>query len=178
VSVHSPPAAPSTPGPGIDAGVIEDARTRQRRHRRIGGVLVAAAAIAGVLIAGMSGGGGGGGQHVRRQPSGSGRGPGAAHARGSFLRAPPTQKNGYGVETGTCPVAPSDRYLLPPHSGCVTVRRADVSGDGRPDLVIVYSRLSRRHPFWYAPGTEPPSLKHQYEAEAAYLEVVLTNGAI
>jgi ferric-dicitrate binding protein FerR (iron transport regulator) len=46
-----PEPCPATPTP------IEDARARQRRHRRIGGVLLAAAVAAGALIAGMADGG-------------------------------------------------------------------------------------------------------------------------
>ena len=56
----------------------------------------------------------------------------------------------------------------------MSVRRADVNGDGRPDLIIVYSRLSRQHPASY-PGI-PPSLRREFGAKAAFLKVVLANG--
>ncbi len=124
----------------------------------------------------MSGGGGGSGaQHAGLQPSGSGQGPGSAHASAStsFPGAPATQKHGYGVSSDICPLAPSNRYL-PPHSGCVTVRHADVNGDGRPDLIIVYSRLSRKKLIW--PSGTPPSFTHDFGAEAAFLKVVLAGG--
>jgi len=49
--------------------VIEDARARQRRHRRIGWALAAAALAAGVLIAGLVGGWGGAGHPANGQPS-------------------------------------------------------------------------------------------------------------
>jgi hypothetical protein len=49
-----------------------------------------------------------------------------------------------------------------------------VNGDGRPDLVIVYSRLSgQRLPA--NPG-EPPSMRGNYSAKAAFLKVVLADG--
>ncbi len=159
---------------GADAGVVEDARARQRRERRLGGALLLAAVIAAVLVA-SGGGGGGGGQHAGRQPAGSGNGAGPAHASAttSFPGAPATQKNGYGVSSGVCPLAPPNRYL-PPRSGCVTVRHADVNGDGRPDLIIVYSRLSRQKLNW--PSGTPPSFRHDFSAKAAFLRVVLAGG--
>lgn len=63
MALQTPPAPPM-PGHDIDAGVIEDARRRHKRQRRLGGVLVATVVVAGGLIAGLAGGGG----------SGSGRG--------------------------------------------------------------------------------------------------------
>lgn len=175
MAVQTPPAWPSTPDFAPDAGVIEDARARQRRHRRTGVVLVAAAIAAGMLIAVMAGGGGGGGtgRHTNGEPSGSG--PGATHASASraFPGAPSTQPNGYGVSTDACPLAPPSRYL-PARSGCVTVMSADVNGDGRPDLILVYSRLSRQHPSGY-PGVAP-SLRREFGAKAAFLKVVLADG--
>jgi hypothetical protein len=64
---------------------------------------------------------------------------------------------------------------LPARSGCVTVTRADVNGDGRPDLIIVYSRLSRRHPSNYV-GAIPPGERREFVANAAFLKIVLANG--
>jgi hypothetical protein len=57
VDVESPPA----PSPAVqtEAGAIEDARARQRRHRRFGAALIVTAAIAAGLIVGFGGGGGG-----------------------------------------------------------------------------------------------------------------------
>jgi hypothetical protein len=75
-----------------------------------------------------------------------------------------------------CPLAPPNRYL-PPRSGCVTAIRADINGDGRSDLILVYSRLGRQHPYWYAAGTAPPRLKHDFVANAAFMKVVLAGGA-
>src|ERR1019366_2026908 len=172
--VQTPPAWPSTPDSVPEAGVIEDARARQRSHRRIGGILVAAAVAAGLLLAGVAGGGGGAGtgRHADGQ---SAPGPGSGHASVSsaFPGAPSTQANGYGVTTDDCPLAPPNRYL-PARSGCVTVRRADVNGDGRPDLILVYSRLSRQHPPGYVLSTPP--LRDEFVAKAAFLKVVLANG--
>ncbi len=182
MGIQAPPAKiPRTPPESdseIEAGVIKDARTRQRRHRRIGGLLVAAAVGAGALIAGIAGGGGGAGSggHAGGQPAGSGAGGGAVHVSvsNSFPGAPATQPSGYGVETDLCPLAPPSRYL-PARSGCVTVRRADVNGDGKPDLILVYSRLGRQHPYSYA--DQPSSLRRDFPAKAAFLKVVLAGGA-
>ena len=173
--VQTPPAWPSTPDSVPEAGVIEDARARQRSHRRIGVVLVTAAVAGGVLITVMAGGRGGAGtgRHAGGQPSAPGPGSGHASASSAFPGAPSTQPNGYGVETDACPLAPPSRYL-PARSGCVTVRRADVNGDGRPDLILVYSRLSRQHPSAY-PGISP-SLRGEFVADAAFLKIVLANG--
>lgn len=98
---------------------------------------------------------------------------GALAAAGVF-QAPSTQRNGYGVETDTCPLAPPNRYL-PARSGCVTVRRADVDGDGRRDLILVYSRLSNQRASGSA-GDIPPSLRREFVADAAFLKIVLANG--
>jgi hypothetical protein len=176
MAIQTPPAPPSTPDPEIEAGVIKDARARQRRQRGISGALIAAVLAAGALIAGMSGGGGGGGRHADRRPSGSAPAAGSAHAsaRTGFPGAPSTQPNGYGVASGVCPLAPTNRYL-PARSGCVTAIRADINGDGRPDLILVYSRLGRRHPYACAGGV-PPSVKHDFVADAAFLRVVLAGG--
>ncbi len=50
-----------------------------------------------------------------------------------------------------------------------------MNGDGRSDLILVYSRLGRRHPYWYA-GSVPPDLKHDFVADAAFMKVVLAGG--
>jgi hypothetical protein len=52
--------------------------------------------------------------------------------------------------------------------------RADVNGDGRPDLILVYSRLSRQHPPGYVLSTPP--LRDEFVPKAAFLKVVLANG--
>lgn len=158
--------------------MIDDARARQRAHRRVGGVLVTVAVAAGLILAGVVGGGSSGGGHAGGGPS-PGPAPGAGSAHGSassvFPGAPSTQPNGYGVASRACPLAPPNHYL-PSRSGCVTVIRADVNGDGRPDLIIVYSRLGQRIPSsWYA-GAVPPSLRHDFVAEAAFLKTVIAGG--
>ena len=180
MAVQTPPT-PSTvadqPGfaPGVDAGVIEDARARQRRQRRVGLVLLAAAVAA--LSAGIwTGGGGGGGNdggHPGGRPSGSGGGPlpALASASARFPGAPPTTGVS-GVQSQVCPLAPPNRYL-PPHSGCVSSRLADIDGDGRPDLIIAYSRMGQWVPSY--PG-EPAGLRRNHEARAAFLRVILADG--
>lgn len=75
------PLAPLAPDEQIEAGVIEDARARQRRHRSIAVTLfaAAAAALAAGLFIGFAGGGGGSG--AGRHSGGHGSGAGAtAHA--------------------------------------------------------------------------------------------------
>jgi hypothetical protein len=171
--------APPPPGvdDAIEDGVIEDARRRQQRHRQIGALLlslIAASALIVGLVAGGGGGAGSGGGMPMASPSGGFGGTGGAHAGANeFPGAPVTQVGGYGVSTDYCPLATANRYL-PARSGCITVRRADVDGDGRPDLIIVYSTLShRRAPSFDA---EPASQRHDFGAKAAFLEVVFAGG--
>ncbi len=70
------PHVPLAPDQGIEAGPIEDARARQRRHRRIGAALVAATALAAGVILGFASGGGG--SRAGRQTGGHGSGAQAA----------------------------------------------------------------------------------------------------
>ncbi|MCL2419648.1 MAG: hypothetical protein FWD04_10170, partial [Conexibacteraceae bacterium] len=71
-----------------------------------------------------------------------------------------------------CPLAPANRYL-PARSGCVTAMRADMTGDGRADLVIVYSHLNHTSAY-YAGG--PAAWKHYFGAGDATIEVVIPGG--
>lgn len=158
----------------------EDLRARRCRHRRLGGIVGAAVAIivGGMGMAGIASGGAGAksGGNVVRQPAGSGAGGGVARVSvgSSFPGAPATQPNGYGVESDVCPLARPNRYL-PARAGCVTVKRADVDGDGKPDLILLYSRLSRRHPSSFA--GMPRGWRREFLAKAAFLKVVLAGGA-
>jgi hypothetical protein len=61
--------------------------------------------------------------------------PGASGASPGFPAAPHSQRFGYG---SSCPAAPANRYLTGP-AGCLSVRLADVDGDGKPDLVLLYT---------------------------------------
>lgn len=166
--------APPTAAPDLEteAGVIEDARARQRRHRVIGLALLAAAAVAAGLIAGVGGGGGGGagtGPSQHEQPSGSGGGPAHGSQGSPFPGAPSTRgRRRYGVPGATCRLAAPNRYL-PARSGCVTARLLDLSGDGRPDLVLIYSMLGDRHYPWLP--------RHRYYAKHAFLRVIQPGGA-
>jgi hypothetical protein len=54
---------------------------------------------------------------------------------GPFAGAPKSQSFGNG---SSCPAAPANPYLTTP-AGCLSVRLADVDGDGRPDLVLLYN---------------------------------------
>lgn len=159
---------------GSEAGVIEDARRRQRRHRRVGVAVIAAALAAALLLGPAGGGGGGGAGHSRGgRPSGSGRPAGSGHSGSArlFTGAPPSQPN-QGVVTDACPLARANRYL-PRWSGCVTARVADLSGAGRPDLLLVYSRLA--HHRIRGTGTVRHAL---YRARQAVLRVVTADGAL
>jgi hypothetical protein len=154
--------------------LFEEARRRRRRRWIAGSFLAAAAIAAGALILGMAGGGGGGvGDKAQGRPSGSGSGASSAHAGTSrlFPAAPSTQN--YGVTVPTyCALAPRNRYL-PAWSGCVTAEVADLSGDGRPDLILVYSRLSHSHVSSFSGS--PSKL---YQAKQAMLRVVSPEGVI
>lgn len=177
-----PPAAPDVP----DAGVIEDARARQRRHRLGGAILllVAAAAAAAGLIVGTGGGGAGGGtgRAPSGHPSGGGAGAGSLNSSQSFPGAPAIQNDIDGPSSGMCTRAAPNRYL-PPNSGCVSVRRVDVTGDGRADLVLVYSRIAHtsvatRFPGLATPRQYGPEASHLYYAKQAFLRVVQPGGTI
>jgi hypothetical protein len=59
MTVQTPPTSPSHESE-IDAGVLKDARSRQRRHQGFAALLIAIAVVVGVLMFGGSGGGGSG----------------------------------------------------------------------------------------------------------------------
>jgi hypothetical protein len=99
-------------------------------------------------------------------------GGGTPNTGNAFPGAPRTQRNGYGVATGACPLDAADRYL-PARSGCVIVRRADLAGDGQQDLILLYSRLSRHHVSW---SGAPASLRRMYLADQSFLRVVPAGG--
>jgi len=94
-----------------------------------------------------------------------------ASASDAFPGAPQTQAHGYGVATDAC------RSLRP----IATCRRAqdgrgdacDINGDGRPDLILLYSKLSRHHVGGLGASSE---FRRDYLAEAAYLTVYLAGG--
>jgi hypothetical protein len=88
MAVQTPPSLPPASdqdGERIEAGVIEDARLRQRRQRRVGAALAGAGVIIAGLIIGFSGGGGGsgGGRH-----SGGNHGGGAGAGGHAAYQAP------------------------------------------------------------------------------------------
>lgn len=88
MTLQTPPA-PSVADQELEAGVIEDARRRQRRHRRVAGALITVAAIAGGLIAGLAGGGGSGSGHGIRpaHPPGGTPPPPVSHLSQVAVRA-------------------------------------------------------------------------------------------
>ncbi|MGH3827499.1 MAG: hypothetical protein ACRDQX_10055 [Pseudonocardiaceae bacterium] len=174
--VSTPPSPPQAPDSGPDAGVIEDARARQRRWRRITGLLVSAAAVVIVLMLAFSGGRGHGGRgsHAHGQPGGGGGGPAGGHGGGQgFPGAPTTQPGSIDwAESEVCSLARRNRYL-PAHSGCVTVTRANVFGGGGDDLVVVYSTLGHQ------PADFPTGSRSElYPAKQAMLEIVRPGGVI
>ena len=177
MTLQAPPV-PSTGERDIDAGVIEDARARQRRHRRVGATVAIAAAIAAGLILGFAGGGANGSQRDGGHARGGGApGPGsgnAAHQAGNaFAGAPKSQPAAIdGPSSQQCPLAAPSR-LLPPRSGCVTAMRAEVTGDGKSDLVIVYSHLNHASGGFLG---GPSILWKYYGATQAFLTIVLPDG--
>jgi hypothetical protein len=133
-------APPRPPGPDEAEALIEEARERARRRRWWYGIAIVLALLAGGGLYAGFGGGGGGGSTVHGRPSSGGGGAGqpSSHAHGqSFTNAPRSQRFNL---WGRCPPAPPNPYL-PSDAGCVTVGRADVDGDGRRDLVLLYGRL-------------------------------------
>lgn len=160
--------------------LFEEARRRRRRRWMGGSALMVAAVIAGALILGMVGGGGGGSAgRAHGQPSGSGSGASSGHANASrlFPGAPSTQHY-YTGPGAVCTLAPRNRYL-PPWSGCVSVMVADVSGDGRRDLILSYSRLSHVSFRDLPPRSRKPDRASRlYRAQQAMLRIVSPDGHV
>ena len=96
-------------------------------------------------------------------------------ARGPFPGAPRSQAGSFDVSSNLCAPAPRNRYL-PPHAGCVSVLRADVDGDGRPDLILVYSRVGVKPVGRSIPGLTA-GWRDRHHAEQAFLKVVRRSGA-
>lgn len=166
MAVSIKPRPRRSPREALRALIGEAWALQHRRRRRYLFVLllVCAAAAGAAYLA------------IRPTGGSAGASAGAAHLRaagGVFPGAPRTQPNGYGVESDACPLAAPNPYL-PRWSGCVSVRTIDLIGDGSPDLLLVYSRLSHAHPSW--PGA-PASLRKMYEATHAEISVVAADGA-
>jgi hypothetical protein len=145
-----------------DAAAIPQAGDRAGRRRPWSVIpaalgLLVALAIAGVFVIALHNG--------RTLHTAGGGAPNTSNA---FPGAPRTQRNGYGVATGACPLEAANRYL-PARSGCVIVRRADLAGARQQDLVLLYSRLSARHVSW---AGAPASLRRMYLADQSFLRVV------
>lgn len=121
--------------------LIEEARRRACRRRARNALLVAALGLGVVLAAAGRGGGGSSGGGTAESDPGGGRGPGAAAHTQPFPDAPASQ---HFATFGRCPTAPANRYLPHARVGCLSVRRTDIDGDGRQDLVLVYALLDRR----------------------------------
>ena len=147
--------APATPG----------GHSGQRPARRSlpSAVLLAVSVLVALVI---------GGAFVLSLHSGHTRQTGSHPQGTAFPGAPQTQRNGYGVATGDCPLARPNKYL-PAWSGCLTVRLFDATGDGRPDLVLLYSRLSHAHVSW---SGAPAGLRKLYVAKQAVLRIVRAGG--
>lgn len=120
-----------------------------------GGALVSTALATALLVIGVSGG--------------------IAHAATNqgFRGAPVSQADQGGIASASCNLAPESQYL-PARSGCVTVRRADLSGNGQTDLVLVYSLLT--HTRFDVPGA-PAAIRRRYIARQAMLRVITPQGA-
>lgn len=100
-----------------------------RRSRYL--VVVVAAVVAGVFLV-----------VLRQAGARPGDRPSSTRPSATFPGAPHTQPGAWEGGATTCPRAAPNRYL-PPRSGCVSVLRRDVDGDGRPDLVLLYAHLGR-----------------------------------
>ena len=96
VTVERPPIEAPSAGEMPDAGVIEEARARQHRHRGVAGAaVVAAGAIAAILFA-FTGGGGGSRPgsalgHPGRAPSKTAGRPSLSSCQGKALQGPPNK---------------------------------------------------------------------------------------
>ena len=161
--------------------LFEEARRRRRRRWMAGSAVASAWIIAAALLLGTGGGGGGGvGRTAHAQPHGSGSGAGSGHANASRLFAgAPASTGRYYVGPGTsCPMAPRSRYL-PAGSGCVTAMVVDLSGNGRRDLVLIYSRLGKLRLQGLPPRREGSQQSAtRYPAEQAMLRVVSADGHV
>jgi hypothetical protein len=142
-----------------DAVASEQPRERSVRLRPSSVAFVAFAllglAIGALFLSGL---------HTHGNVPTAGRAP--ALTSTGFPGAPHTQPNAYGVATGFCPLATRNQYL-PPRSGCVTVRRAHILGNGHNDLILLYSLLG---------GTRAGRPRPMYEATEAMLGI-MTPGA-
>ena len=156
MAIQTPPRPPDVDN-DIDAGVIEDARARQRRQRRAGAVVALAAVIAaGLLLAFGGGGGNSGGGHVSK---GNGGGPGgfASHivigapgaATGAQIAAATS-----GCESATTyPTYPSGRVVLAQASARYT---ALISLAGGHAYECLYGHIGRLHAgVWHDLGLRP-----------------------
>lgn len=156
-----------------EEALIEEAR-RLRRRRWLFGAAVTALAIGVSLIVGFGGGSGGGTSRGGHDTSRNAPGPGgsSAHQTNARFLGAPVSQHVDGTQSWVCPLAPPNRYL-PARSGCVTVIRADMTGAGRPDLVIIYSHLN--HTSGYYPGG-PSTWEHYFRASDATIELVRPDG--
>ncbi|HLI60227.1 MAG TPA: hypothetical protein VKV21_11245 [Solirubrobacteraceae bacterium] len=153
------------PADGSSAGVRVGSRAVWR-GRFSGAVLAAAVSVVALLI--------GAGFLIALRGAGTGGGSPAMHpsnpsppvGRGAFPGAP-RPSHGHFTKHGVyvCPRAPRNRYL-PRVAGCVSVLRADMTGAGAQDLVLLYADLGGRH------------FRQGYEPVAYTLELVRPGGAI
>jgi hypothetical protein len=133
------------------------------RPRSSGAVLAVAMSVMAVMI-------GGGSPVALRGTSAGGGQPATPPPRASHSTFPgaPHPSAGYFTDGGMflCHRAPRNRYL-PHDAGCVTsVLRADMTGGGRPDLVVIYGNLSTHR----VPGG--------FEVAGFTLEVVQPGGRV
>jgi hypothetical protein len=70
----------------------------------------------------------------------------AAPAPAAFSAFPGAPGSQHFADGSACPAAPRNRYLTQP-AGCLSVRTADVDGDGRPDLILLYARPGTAYRF-------------------------------
>lgn len=171
--------ATTGPEPMSPDVLFEEARQRRRRRWMAWSALITAAIIAATLILGTGGGGDGGSGHdANGHPSSFGSGLNSSHLTSRLFPGAPSTQHYYTGPGPECALAPRNRYL-PRWSGCVSVMVADVSGNGHPDLILTYSRLSHVSSGGSTLGSDSPGRAAKlYSGEEAMLRIVSPDGHV
>jgi hypothetical protein len=155
--------APADRSPaGADVGA---AGRRWLPGRLSGAALAVAVSVVALLIGagfliGLRGSGAGG-----RPATPTPTAPSPPVSHGAFPGAPRPARGRFTRQGYVCRRAPRNRYL-PRNAGCVSVLRADMTGGGRTDLVLLYA------------NPEPQRVVAVFQPVAYTLELVRPGGAI
>jgi hypothetical protein len=114
--------------PAMSDRLSEPAGQSQRRRLAIAGTLAASLIVVVVVAGGLL-------VMLHHSASHAPTRPPAAVRR--FLGVPHSQPGVWRKGGTVCPLAAPNRYL-PKRAGCVSVDRADIDGDGYPDLILLY----------------------------------------